>query len=720
MKRNHGLIRAETYTADKDAVPEALVCDMVDQNHLQSDGKWPVGLAITRFEILGYDGSSGVGGQSHDVPLKDGPTYYQGDIYQNEAAFLRIHVSGTTATGATTGNTIYWELDLGSVTLAELVGITQTNGSFQPTSAGYYDFPLGIRFSGRREDIGFYINFYSDYVAGSPVGLIQGLILNIKGIVIEVSIVRTSTIDPTAIIQPSQSLLYGGAPYNLNEGSTYRYSFRIINLMHNRYGTRISDIPLSFYYDPAHQPGVPNTFNEATDLYNTVAPNQTIVVVDTAYPNTAGIVYDGAVRPCWQKDWEFTVLADFLTESASEIWTPTWRLYYQGLDYTYPTQWNPMLATFNGADTDIGYHVHTVDERSTTDAGTLVSSTYNTSVSEGSTQTVTVTFAGDAALDTTAYFKFVHGGTSDADFNPISPSIQLFSGDVYYPVVSTLVGTERQYVFTYTVTGDSAAESTETFNIEAYKRTGDGNDFSLIFGSNTIDLLNVSPNPTTAFIPVPLNILSAPYSSDWSGAYDVHSLTLPSTGMNSAKRIYVGIKVVCPTTYYNDVCIAAVQIIAPPSSGSFVRSGWSFANNSSLGWETTTSSGISRPTIGSAPTLASVAALSHSNITGSAGVNQMSLASGTSSSTTGMMDGIASSYSNAALPQNGGTVNQSSSTYYIYRETSGSARYSMVFMRSPLSYMANGDEIRIAAKFVTNAGQITSIDPSDVLYIGVA
>ena len=50
-----------------------------------------------------------------------------------------------------------------------------------------------------------------------------------------------------------------------------------------------------------------------------------------------------------------------------------------------------------------------------------------------------------------------------------------------------------------------------------------------------------------------------------------------------------------------------------------------------------------------------------------------------------------------------GTISQSSSTYYLYREASSAPRYSKVILRGPSITFSNGDKIRGCQALTTNS-----------------
>ena len=114
----------------------------------------------------------------------------------------------------------------------------------------------------------------------------------------------------------------------------------------------------------------------------------------------------------------------------------------------------------------------------------------------------------------------------------------------------------------------------------------------------------------------------------------------------------------------------------------------------------------------------------YSNITTSTNVSRFSWATSTGSSNTGAADGIGDTYklsadggSNTLASVGDAQIAQSSNTYYVFRETSGSSRWSGTVMRSPSYTFSGGEYIRIIHALTGPSNN--QMDPDDSLYIGV-
>ena len=210
-------------------------------------------------------------------------------------------------------------------------------------------------------------------------------------------------------------------------------------------------------------------------------------------------------------------------------------------------------------------------------------------------------------------------------------------------------------------------------------------------------------------------------SSDYTGGYDVSEVQTDFANSAAAYgRIYLGIKVTAATTFYNDISVAGIQIL--DSTRTNLLQSWIF-NTSSGGsgssWQTTYSAIYGTSATGFPTTPATAKNYSYTNMSTSTNINRWSWSTGTGSSYTGTADGISNSYYSGGTIATVGdaTVSQSSNTYYAFRETSGSTRYSGAVMRSPLYYFQGQEWIRVIHA-VAGYGAV-AMDPNDSLYIGV-
>ena len=96
----------------------------------------------------------------------------------------------------------------------------------------------------------------------------------------------------------------------------------------------------------------------------------------------------------------------------------------------------------------------------------------------------------------------------------------------------------------------------------------------------------------------------------------------------------------------------------------------------------------------------------------------MNWATYTGSSYTGAAGGISTgSYATAQFPVGNGVISQSGSTYYAYREVSGSTRYSTTFFKSPAVNFNGTDTIKVVHLITTYSGQPVNVN--DSLWLGV-
>lgn len=209
-------------------------------------------------------------------------------------------------------------------------------------------------------------------------------------------------------------------------------------------------------------------------------------------------------------------------------------------------------------------------------------------------------------------------------------------------------------------------------------------------------------------------------NNDYTGPYDVGEV---QTDFSGTGRVYIGVKVTAATTYYNDIPIAGVQVI----SGSTLVASWIFNTNnggSGSGWQTSTSQRTGSSTQGFPVTPATASGYSYVNISTSTNIGRFSWASATGSSSTGAANGIANTYklsadggSNTLATVGDGQISQSSPTYYAFRETSGSTRYSGTVMRSPTHTFSGGEYIRVIHALTGYSA--SSMNANDSLYVAV-
>jgi hypothetical protein len=234
----------------------------------------------------------------------------------------------------------------------------------------------------------------------------------------------------------------------------------------------------------------------------------------------------------------------------------------------------------------------------------------------------------------------------------------------------------------------------------------DEND-SLYLGVYPIDL-------TSKFVEISNRFIIDTTTADYTGNYDVSETQVHVSGNHN---IYIGIKVTSNTTYYNDVAIAGVQIVNKDNQ---VQKTWIFNSvpptSSTDQWQTYTNAVNGSSTPGFPITPQTASGYSYYNMIASASSTiRFSYATSTSSVNTGANDGIATTTN--AFPLGDSVISQSSNTYYVYRETSGSTLWSGTVMRSPVYNFTSGDKIRVAHLVVGNSG--SQMDPLDTLYLGV-
>lgn len=221
---------------------------------------------------------------------------------------------------------------------------------------------------------------------------------------------------------------------------------------------------------------------------------------------------------------------------------------------------------------------------------------------------------------------------------------------------------------------------------------------------------------TTAFREISNRVIIDNSSTDYTGAWDVASLQVNAIG---SKRIYIALKVTASTTYYNDICIAGVQRIS--ASGTVLNS-WIF-NTTSGGtgstWQTTSGGKSGNSSLlSSSYTPSSAASQSYGSINTGTTRDKMNWATQTGSSYTGALGGILTgSYGTVQFPTGNSKISQDNSSYYAYREVSGSTRYSSTFFRGPPVTFNGTDTIKVVHLITTRSGQPVNVN--DSIWLGV-
>ena len=216
------------------------------------------------------------------------------------------------------------------------------------------------------------------------------------------------------------------------------------------------------------------------------------------------------------------------------------------------------------------------------------------------------------------------------------------------------------------------------------------------------------PDITSDFLEISNRFISATSSSDYTGAYDVSETEI---GLSGSYRLYIGIKITSSVTFYNDICIAGVQVL---NSSNSVKETWIFNTTSGDNWETHDEQLSGSSTSGFPITPSTASGKSYTTITTSSGVDKFSYASSTGSYYTGAAGGI--SGDTGTFTVGNGKISQVGSANYLYREASGSTAYSGVVMQSPAITLASGDKIRVAHLMVGPSNYQMNAD--DSLYLG--
>lgn len=330
----------------------------------------------------------------------------------------------------------------------------------------------------------------------------------------------------------------------------------------------------------------------------------------------------------------------------------------------------------------------------------VVSVTPSTStVTEGSTVTFTVITAHIPANTTLAYQVVTVSGTdmTNADFigSNVAGTFTIFNNNA--SIAFTLAssdGTENN-VFKLQIKRDISGGADvlgESSNVTVTDAIG------IDIRSNLYEISNRLITITT---------------NDYSGNYDVGEV---QQSYNGTAKVYLALKCTASTTFFNDICIAAVQVLT--DSGT-IKQTWNFSSTAS-GW--ITRGGRINSTSALLNTVTTPQAFSQlggwQTIFNGSNLNAVTLASSTGSNNTGMTDGILNS-TTTAYPVGNNQVSQQSGTNYLFGEVSGASRYSYVICANgtPDVNFTQGDRIRVVHTVTGPSGYAHNLN--DSLWIGI-
>ena len=329
-----------------------------------------------------------------------------------------------------------------------------------------------------------------------------------------------------------------------------------------------------------------------------------------------------------------------------------------------------------------------------------------TTVVEGNSMTFTL-ITEHVEPNATLYYTIatVSGTTMvDADF------VETVAGSFNIPNLPNELLTT---VLTFNLIAEQSPGDAESNVFKLQIRTGSTSGPIVIESSDitVTDAVAFGTDVESSFYEISNRYINPPSNADYTGAYDVGEVQVSANG---SKRLYIALKCTTATTYYNDICIAAIQVL---NSSDVVQQTWNFATYMTTWQTTTTAITGSSSLLSSYVTPTQAAAYTYSTLNTSNNSARIGFASSTGSNATGCADGISSTNTN--YPVGNGTVAQGSSTNFIYREVSGAARYSHSVARSPSHTFSSGDKIKVVHNICTPSSQNSSINVDDSIWIGI-
>lgn len=212
-------------------------------------------------------------------------------------------------------------------------------------------------------------------------------------------------------------------------------------------------------------------------------------------------------------------------------------------------------------------------------------------------------------------------------------------------------------------------------------------------------------------------------TSDYSGMVDVDEQFF-DMGSNSpgqgTYRIWLAHQVTTSTTFYNDTPICGVQIL--DIQGNVLETIGVYDSNNAIEWENLTGNNSGQQSSLLNPYTRNSADYSWTDVTSSTSVGKFSIASSTGSQYTGIKGGVDISHyrtNSIPFPVGHATMPQIDYSNFIFRETSGSTRYTYAVMRTKSAYTIP----RYGSIRVIHANTTLSSQPLDVvntLFVGIA
>ena len=258
-----------------------------------------------------------------------------------------------------------------------------------------------------------------------------------------------------------------------------------------------------------------------------------------------------------------------------------------------------------------------------------------TTVVEGNSMTFTL-ITEHVEPNATLYYTIatVSGTTMvDADF------VETVAGSFNIPNLPNELLTT---VLTFNLIAEQSPGDAESNVFKLQIRTGSTSGPIVIESSDitVTDAVAFGTDVESSFYEISNRYINPPSNADYTGAYDVGEVQVSANG---SKRLYIALKCTTATTYYNDICIAAIQVL---NSSDVVQQTWNFATYMTT-WETTTTAITgSSSLLSSYVTPTQAAAYTYSTLNTSNNSARIGFASSTGSNATGGADGISSTNTN--------------------------------------------------------------------------
>ena len=153
-------------------------------------------------------------------------------------------------------------------------------------------------------------------------------------------------------------------------------------------------------------------------------------------------------------------------------------------------------------------------------------------------------------------------------------------------VAGSFTTTNDSTVLTFGLVAEQSPGDAESnvFNLQIRSGAGFGGNSVLRLTSVNVtvtDAISYGTDIYSSFYEISNRVIYLSGVGDYTGNYDVGEIQQSYSG---SARIYIALKCTASTTYFNDICIAAVQVL---NSSNVIQQTWNFSSSWNNNWQTT-------------------------------------------------------------------------------------------------------------------------------------